>query len=193
MSSLATAFYLPELIALTGAAGSGKDTVASHLEQEHGYVRLSFADPLRDMLAELLRHVGQAPSWINDRQLKEQRIPVLDRSYRELAQTLGTEWGRSLDAGMWVRIVHAKRQALADRRCVITDLRFPNEWGYARRADAAIWQVLRPGLAAVRSHISETALDGQLADRQLHNTGSIADLQALVDSQLAQPQREAGP
>ncbi|UXY13830.1 hypothetical protein N8I74_10900 [Chitiniphilus purpureus] len=40
-----------QLIALTGAKGAGKDTVADHLVRHHGFVRLAFADPLRDEIA----------------------------------------------------------------------------------------------------------------------------------------------
>ena len=38
------------IIGLSGYAGSGKDTVASVLIEQHGFTRLAFADPIREFL-----------------------------------------------------------------------------------------------------------------------------------------------
>jgi hypothetical protein len=41
-----------KVIAVSGWKGSGKDTLAAHLIDKFGAVRTSFADPLKDMVAE---------------------------------------------------------------------------------------------------------------------------------------------
>jgi len=45
-----TAATLPRLVALSGAAGSGKTTAADYLIEHYGYHRIKFAGPLKDML-----------------------------------------------------------------------------------------------------------------------------------------------
>ena len=41
-----------KVVAVSGWKFSGKDTVANYLVDNHGYKRVSFADPLKDMVAE---------------------------------------------------------------------------------------------------------------------------------------------
>lgn len=48
------------VIGLTGLAGSGKSTVANYLVREHGYTRLSFAGPVRDMLRAIDPYLAPA-------------------------------------------------------------------------------------------------------------------------------------
>ena len=39
------------IIGICGLIGSGKGTVADILEQEHGFIKVSFADSLKDAVA----------------------------------------------------------------------------------------------------------------------------------------------
>ena len=41
------------IIGLTGYARSGKDSVAKVLVDHYGFIRLAFADPIRDLLLEV--------------------------------------------------------------------------------------------------------------------------------------------
>lgn len=41
-----------KVLAISGWKGSGKDTLAAYLIEKHGATRVSFADPLKDMVAE---------------------------------------------------------------------------------------------------------------------------------------------
>lgn len=184
----------PPIIGLTGLAGAGKDTVRAILEHDHGYIGFGFADPIRNMLRTLLSDNGISETWMDERTLKERPIPGLDKSYRELAQTLGTEWGRThLGADFWLRIAEAymhdiTNQTFAPLHFVVSDVRFQNEADWVRQRGGMIWRVDRPGTASVREHVSEQGATAIKADAVLVNNSSIEDLSILVGHVLQRGQ-----
>ena len=56
------------IIAISGWKRSGKDTAAEFLIEKHGFTRISFADPLKDMVAE---EYEIERSWLDDPEYKE--------------------------------------------------------------------------------------------------------------------------
>lgn len=177
---------LPRLIGLTGTAGSGKDTVRRMLEEHHGYTGFAFADPIRDMLGALLHRNGISTHYMHDRDLKEKPIPALGTSYRHLAQTLGTEWGRSIEPEFWLRIASARLDALQDqglRHFVISDVRFLNEAAWIKLLGGEVWRVERPSAEPVRQHASEL-ISHINPDRVVDNSGTVADLWNFVNAVL---------
>ena len=58
----------PLLLGLSGGRGSGKTTIANYLVEEYGYSKISFAEPVRDIVGiidssrnddrEILANVG---------------------------------------------------------------------------------------------------------------------------------------
>ncbi len=174
------------IIGLTGFAGSGKDTVRQMLE-EQGFVGLAFADPIRQMLRELLTSNGISDDWMYERGLKEAAIPELGVSYRQLAQTLGTEWGRSLDPQFWLRLAGAHMDSLTEEgetHFVISDVRFANEAQWVRERGGQIWRIDRPGLEPVRAHPSEHAILGIQVDQVIDNSGDLDHLADRVGQAL---------
>ena len=175
------------LIGLTGYAGSGKDTTRALLE-EHGFIGLAFANPIRSMLRTLLAGSGISDAWMDERELKEQVIPQLGVSYRHMAQTLGTEWGRSLQPDLWLRLADAFMAEITESsnksHFVISDVRFANEAAWVRERGGVIWRINRPQAAPVRPHQSEIEIDSVEIDRTLHNTGSIDKLREQVAAAL---------
>ena len=61
------------VVALSAWKGSGKDMVADYLVQNHGFERISFADPLKDRVAE---QYGLDRASLDDQSQKE--LPLLD-------------------------------------------------------------------------------------------------------------------
>lgn len=192
----------PNIIGLTGPAGSGKDTVREILAK-HGYYGMALADPIREMLKPLLLACGVDLIWMTARHLKEKPMPVLGVSYRHLAQTLGTEWGRTLEPDFWLRIAAASMAEVSictfGPPCfVISDVRFPNEAEWIHDLGGQVWRIDRPGVAPVREHASETLVASITPGFLLENSGSIDDLQVAVAAALAlmstpdTPHHEAG-
>lgn len=148
------------LIAITGTAGSGKDTLAEGFVG-FGYRRLGFADSLKKML-QVLPHLEE-PHW-KDRNWKEAVHSFYGKSPRKMAQTLGTEWMRAMiHPDAWVKIMEDFIQRKIDmqkgRRFVIADLRYENEAGWVRRNGGIILHVKRiGGSAPVETHSSEDGI-----------------------------------
>lgn len=177
------------LIGLVGYAGTGKDTVRQLLESEHGFTGLAFADPMRTMLRALFTANGLDEKYIDERDHKEAPIEDLltDQpvTYRQMAQTLGTEWGRNLSSDFWLQIAGAHiahRRQRGERLFVISDVRFVNEARWVKDAGGELWRIHRPDVLPVRPHASEAEIEHIECDRLIDNSGSLDDLWTRVDS-----------
>jgi hypothetical protein len=181
----------PILIALTAPAmGCGKSTVADHLVKAHGFVALKFAGPLKGMARTLLTELGDDPMTVERRiegDLKEEVIPALQCTARQLMQRLGTEFGRhQLHENVWADVTRSRAAQFLQRgrSVVIDDLRYRNELEAIRWAGGVPIRVTRPGAAVTSQHSSEGELNDE-ALLELPNTGTIQQLCALVDGTLA--------
>lgn len=171
------------IIGICGAAGAGKDTVALRL-RDRGFFRVAFADPIYEMLSAM---TGLSVGELSDRGRKEQEIPWLGKSPRQLLQSLGTEWGRqSVSDDVWIRI--ALRTARIASLAVIPDVRFDNEAQAIRAVGGSVWRVVRPGVsclgASTAQHSSERGISPELIDEVLMNDGSLESLEGRVDAAL---------
>ena len=149
------------IIGLAGYAQSGKDTVAKFLVENHGFERVAFADPIRDLLYELNPIVGFE----------------FDGGPWDLKYIVDSIW-----------IIKALRTMSGDGNYVITDVRFQNEAATLRLSGqgAQIWRVERTGVNAVNDHVSEHDLDNWEFDSYIHNNSSLEDLEFAVKTRLMQ-------
>lgn len=163
---------LPRVVALSGVAGSGKSTVASHLIKRYGYTRLKFAGPLKAMC----RAIGMTDAMIEG---GEKELPVSwlsGRSPRYFMQRLGTDFGRDLiGPDLWVGLFQkaANDVLAAGGRVVVDDCRFDNEADTVRAMGGVVLKLEgRGGIGA--SHVSERITER--VDATVPNDGSIDDL-----------------
>jgi hypothetical protein len=167
------------LIGLSGLAGSGKSEVAAVLMHEFGFVRVKFADPLKNMLRTMLRgagHIDEDVERMIEGDLKEVEIPELGVTPRHLMITLGTEWGRDcVRKDLWIRLW--KAAAEMHEHVIADDVRFPNEVDAIREAGGQLWRIERPGLVR-GGHVSEALIAD--ADGVIHNSGTIGDLRGMA-------------
>lgn len=176
--------YLPRVVGLSGAAGSGKSTVADYLVSAMDYERIKFAGPLKAMLAELLRFQGVHPRETDayiEGALKEEVTAMIGfHSPRYAMQTLGAQWGRDcMGEGFWVRLWAGR--AAKFPLVVADDCRYPNEAAEIRHMGGRIIKMIgRGGIAG--NHSSEA--DIGICDAVIENTGTIDALLEKVDNQL---------
>lgn len=169
-------------IGLIGYAGSGKDTVAAHLTH-HGYTRVAFASPVRDILMHMnplvtrdglrLRDLVEAQGW----DTAKRQFPEV----RELLQRLGAGVRAALGESVWLD--HALRRVDAlSGPVVVSDVRYRNEALALRNRGFALVWVQRHGVGPVNAHPSEVDIPVELADTVLLNHGGIPELHEAVDA-----------
>ena len=145
------------IVGITGYAGSGKDALGRCFVDNHGYVRVAFADAVKLMA---LDHHG----WDGRK----------DEAGRALLQEVGSMMRDDYEH-YWVDAAFAEVAKHTD--VVLTDLRYPNELARLRQLGGVFVRVIRPGVGPVNDHPSETALDDQPADVTIINDASIAKLE----------------
>lgn len=178
------------IIGINGWAGAGKDTVADILVKDFAFVKMAFADPLRDMAlaidapmttdadGDLVRYSELLDS-IGYRQAKDEYLEV-----RRYLQRIGTEAVREIiGQDTWVDI--AMRRSAEFPRVVFSDMRFQNEASaVANAVEGTTIRIRRPGVEAANDHPSEHDLDTWNFHYTIDNDGSLTDLRAKVGAML---------
>lgn len=163
-----------KIIALYGPQKSGKSEAAKAIALRPGWIRLSFADPLYDMLSTLLN----TDSRLLDK--SETAEGLCGKTVRHALQSLGTNWGREMiGQTIWIDAMKRNLESWGDfgYNVVIDDLRFANEYTMLRKLGATILRVNRAGLdtSTVNSHSSEVDWMFFRPDRVVENSGSVED------------------
>jgi hypothetical protein len=169
------------VIGLAGHIGSGKSAVAEMIPDA---CHLQWADPLYRGLAAMLDVPEEA---LRNRTAKDGFIDVhgLRVVPRDMARTLGTEWGRdSVDPDIWVKLTMQRVQRIhtLTGRVVfaICGTRFPNEVAAIHDHGGEVWWVDRPGLEQGQ-HKSDRSLTREECDRVIVNSGTMDTLRRTVE------------
>jgi len=140
------------IIGVCGFIGSGKDTIADYLVNIHQFRRESFANTLKDAVAQIF-------GWDRDmlegrtRQSREwreqvdtwwsQRLNMPNLTPRWVLQYWGTEVCRkAFHDDIWISALENKLRNSQDD-VVISDCRFPNEIQSIRNAGGIVIRVIR--------------------------------------------------
>ena len=184
------------LIGLVGLIGSGKDTVAECLVNNHGYQRDSFAKSLKDAVSvifgwdrALLEGATQEsrmwreridPYWSNN--LNKAITP------RYILQYWGTEVMRgNFHDSIWIDSFIARYNG---GKIVLSDTRFVNEIETIRALKGKVVLIRRGPIPSKEEmkkktvHQSEWDWIGQTFDYEIDNSGSLADLKTQVDHMI---------
>jgi hypothetical protein len=181
------------IIALSGYARSGKDTIAAAFIAAHPeYRRVAFADTLR---AVALKANPVIPyDTMNDYELDHDPLSKVISEYgwdgykespyadgvRAFLQRLGVAVREELGENAWVNaaLVQATTAdglyALPEN-LIITDCRFRNEAQAVKDRGGIVVRVTRPGVGPANDHISEHDLDDYPFDIIINNEDTPED------------------
>lgn len=139
------------LIGICGFKSSGKDTIADYLVNEYGFIRLSFASALKDIVSIMFGWPRDKLEGLTkeDREWREEvdhwwantlKMPHLTPRY--VMQYFATDLFRNhFHPDIWVKIV--ENQLNKYENIVISDCRFENEINMLLRLGGKIIQVHR--------------------------------------------------
>lgn len=158
---------LPSIIGFAGQAEAGKTSAALIVAAQYDLVRMSFADPLRDMLKAL---------GLDDAEMSEHKnVPnalLCNRTPRYAMQKLGTEFGRQvIGENIWVNAAMQKadlQSRVFGNGVVFDDVRFDNEAEAIREAGGIVIEVSKPDLPPRMDHPSERGVSPRLIDHYVH-------------------------
>lgn len=126
------------LLALAGAAGSGKDSIADVLVSEFGYTKLAFAQPLRSLA--LLNPEYHKSLEIHGGYENAKRN---DPAVREYLVALG-EGIRAYEPDYFANALASQLNKLSNGNVVVTDLRKQNDYRLLREWGFVFAHVTRP-------------------------------------------------
>ncbi|NDE14523.1 hypothetical protein EBZ80_06285 [bacterium] len=174
------------ILLLSGWARSGKDAAAALLEEEKGWHRTAFAEPLKACVAR----VTGLPAELFHTAAKDWPLPApcplypTARTPRDLLLQHALR-DRAVDPDVYARpVLQQILESPPDAtEWVISDWRYRREADYIAEMIAATSEpvrllrgrVLRPGVVP-SADPSEHDLDDELMDIVIHNAGSISDL-----------------
>lgn len=194
------------IIALTGEARAGKDTVADRLVSKHGFTRIALADEVRRAALAIdpwitIDEQERRTHGLTTGPLPVRLSAVVDmlgwdeakkiREVRRTLQRVGTEGGWQIHGeDLWTTLADRKIAALDEiTPVVITDARMPHEQPWIDEIHAVGVKIIRPdnphrlqGEAA--RHLSEQG--GIRTDHTLLNDTTIDELDLRVDALVAQ-------
>lgn len=153
------------IIGFSGKAGSGKTTAANYLVEHYGFVRMSFAKPLKEA-AGLLFSLSLAQLYGDQKEVVDSRWGL---SPRQILQRFGTDAMRTtFGEDIWTKIWFRSRPP--NRHIVVDDVRFPDEADFIRFCldnsgrNGRVFRLGYPHAPVISGHISETALDAYVFD-----------------------------
>ena len=140
------------IIGICGLIGSGKGTVADYLIDQHNFQKISFADKLKDAVAEMFEWprpmlegvTPQSRAWRERPDQFWSQELGRDITPRYVLQVFGTEcMRRGFYDSIWVSLVKKKIQENPTTNWVIPDTRFPNEVDMIKSVGGSVWCVKR--------------------------------------------------
>lgn len=174
----------PVIVALSGYQEHGKTTAAQWLVDHHGFVRTSFADPIRRALCAA---TGVSESVFVGAAKTVACAALGGLTPRAAMEQLG-DWGRSVSSAFWC-------EAWAQTRpraplLVIDDARYDFEVGWAQGVatrDGAAFEFIaihRPDWATGTAHSSNRLPTWTISRHDVVNDGSVSALGAKVEAVL---------
>jgi hypothetical protein len=184
------------IIGICGFIGSGKDTIADYLVNLHHFRRESFANSLKDAVAQVFGwdrtmlegRTKQAREWREQRDEWWSNRLGKNITPRWVLQYWGTEIMRGhFHDSIWIDSFTARYKG---GKIVLSDTRFINEIETIRALKGRVVLVRRGPIPTQKEmqeravHQSEWDWIGQQFDYEIDNSGNLEDLKIKVDDMI---------
>lgn len=192
------------IISLSGFQSSGKDTIADYLVNKYGFVKLSFASILKDILSILFDWNRNSLEGISkeDREWREKidewwssKLNIPNFTPRYAMQNIGSIFRDHFNKDIWVNCLEKR---LKYEKIVISDCRFENEYNMIKsyngihiniiRNNNYIWykdnKIIHSLIKKLNIHESDYKWLDFKSDFILYNNGTINDLYNNIDENL---------
>jgi len=192
---MAATMNTQNLIGLVGKKRVGKDTFADFLCKNHGYVKYSFAGPLKKACQEIF--------LLSDDQLetdlKEVNDPRWGITPRKLFQQMGTEVFRNkivdffpefADFGTKIWIYRFKlwfQEKIKENpniKVIISDIRFEDEAEIVSELGGMLIKIARTTRFGEDTHSSEQNIDKIACDKSIENKSSVGQYLCDIEKML---------
>lgn len=168
------------LIGITGKKQSGKDTIGKllislylsktigilkntklediyQIVSERSFLYLyKFADPLKDIVTKL---INCNRNDLENEIFKNTILPDWNLTPREIMQMFGTDFCRTFNPKIWIKMLDEEIAQSDQDFIIITDVRFYNEVTYIKNMNGIIIKVVDLNQQNSDLHISENELD----------------------------------
>jgi hypothetical protein len=151
------------ILGLCGFSSSGKDSAALHLVENHGFIRVAFADKLREYAYNIDPdiHIGDGKYASLQYLVDQHGWELAKRQYksvREFLQKLGHMTRETFGDSFWINQALNSKVVLNNERIVITDVRYQNEIDAVVDCGGYIIRIHREGVGPVNNHVTEKEL-----------------------------------
>lgn len=172
-------------IAITGPMRAGKDAAVRQLTLKHGFQRYAFGDMLKHFAHQVFPFVAPAS-----------KPRALLQEFGQAMRNMPVDGAEDI----WIWWLEHAMTIDGFDRVVISDLRQPNEYEWARANGFTVVRVTAPeatrkaraALAgdtfseADMAHETEQHVAGFAADYEIANDGTLVELQAKIDALMAE-------
>lgn len=173
------------IIGLLAKKRHGKDTIADYLVEHHGFRKLHFADPLKNICKELYKFSDeQLNGNLKDVVIVEHcNRGVIGRTPRSFFKDHGMEQRNKLGEDFWIE--HMKGR-MENGNIAIADVRFQNEVNAIKEWGGIVIKIVRD-LDNDDFHQSEVEIDRvDNYDYEVFNDGTIEELYEKIENILGE-------
>lgn len=178
------------IIGIIGRKRHGKDTVGNFLVKYLNFIRLGYADNLKECC--------RAVFGFNDEQLYGNLKETIDKYWnitpRKAFEYVGTDLFRNqihnilpdIGSDIWIKSLERKILNLSENNdnlnIVFTDVRFQNEIDFIKKHNGIIIKVERPDIISDSTHESETNCDNFQFDHKIINDSTLDELNNKINN-----------
>jgi hypothetical protein len=146
------------IIGIAGRKRSGKDTLGAELVTHLGFIRVGFADALKELTVEIFSLPTPVGGFTDGDWARLKELPMafsaqgVPLTGRDILQRLGAGARKTLGEDVWVKEAMARCHAPEKNNYVFTDLRFPNEMAAVQKAGGKVIRLNRADHAEESFH-----------------------------------------